>query len=116
MRSVRQRLQDIIEAIDNVQRYAVRGRDAYFDDELIRVWIIHHLQIAGEASRALSAEFRQQHSHVPWRELINVRNLFAHVYFGVAMYRVWDLVDKKVVGIRDQIQVLIDDLDSQARP
>lgn len=36
MRDDRERLADILEAIDRAQRYAVRGRRAFEDDELIQ--------------------------------------------------------------------------------
>ena len=36
MRDDRERLTDILEAIDGAQRYAVRGRRAFEDDELIQ--------------------------------------------------------------------------------
>lgn len=43
MRDDRERLADILEAIDRAQRYAVRGRRAFEDDELIqaRNWLVH---------------------------------------------------------------------------
>ena len=35
MRDDRERLLDIREAIENVQKYAARGKDAFSEDELI---------------------------------------------------------------------------------
>ena len=54
MRSDRERLLDIQEAIERIEKYATRGREAFERDELIQTWILHHLQIIGEAARALS--------------------------------------------------------------
>lgn len=59
MRNPRERLRDVIEAIANVERYAVRGRKAFEEDELIQNWIVRHLQIIGEAVRALPAPCRR---------------------------------------------------------
>jgi uncharacterized protein with HEPN domain len=39
LRDDRERLADILEAIDRAQRYAVRGRVAFDSDELIQAWI-----------------------------------------------------------------------------
>ena len=53
MRDPRERLQDILEAIGHIERYAVRGRQAFEKDELIQTWFVRHLQNIGEAVRAL---------------------------------------------------------------
>lgn len=53
MRDPKERLRDIIEAINNIERYALRGRDAFEKDELIQTWFVRHLQVIGEAARAL---------------------------------------------------------------
>ena len=70
MRSDRERLLDIMEAIERIEKYAARGRDAFEQDELIQNWVVHHLQIMGEACRGLSASFTQQHSEVPWSKIV----------------------------------------------
>jgi hypothetical protein len=44
MRDTSERLRDIQEAISRIERYAVRGRAAFDQDELIQNWIVHHLQ------------------------------------------------------------------------
>ena len=43
MRDDRERLTDILEAIDCAQRYAVRGRRAFEDDELIQAWMVQQV-------------------------------------------------------------------------
>lgn len=45
MRDPRERLQDILEAISHIERYAAQGKDAFDRDELIQSWFIRHLQV-----------------------------------------------------------------------
>jgi|GEM_PF-754629 len=52
MRDDRSRLLDMIEAIANVEKYAGIGKERFLEDELIRTYIIHHLQILGEAANS----------------------------------------------------------------
>ena len=56
MRDPKERLQDILAAIANIERYAARGRQAFERDELIQNWFVRHLQIIGEAAYALPRE------------------------------------------------------------
>jgi len=58
MREPKERLRDILEAIAAIERYAARGRKAFEEDELVQNWMVRHLQIIGEAARALPDEVR----------------------------------------------------------
>ena len=42
MRDDRERLRDILEAIDNIQAEAAKGKTAFESDRLVQTWIIHH--------------------------------------------------------------------------
>lgn len=43
MREDRDRLQDILDAIKKIDRYAKRGRRLFEEDELVHTWMIHHI-------------------------------------------------------------------------
>lgn len=54
MRSDKERLRDIQEAIADIEKYKKLGKDKFFADELIQSWMLLRLQIIGEAARAMS--------------------------------------------------------------
>lgn len=54
MRRDTERLQDILEAIANIQRYTNQGKNPFNQNELIQIWVIYYLQVIGEAANALS--------------------------------------------------------------
>lgn len=83
MRDRGERLHDILEAISRIERYADRGRDALFADELVQVWMVHHLQIIGEAASQLGRAYHAAHPEVPWPQIVAMRNLLVHAYFGI---------------------------------
>ena len=47
MRDDRAWLLDIEEDLLHIQKYAARGERAFHEEELIQIWIIHYIQIAG---------------------------------------------------------------------
>jgi len=57
VRSPAELLQDMLDAIERVERYAARGRNAFNTDELIQTWIVHHIEIIGEAATRLDRVF-----------------------------------------------------------
>jgi len=89
-----QRLRDILEAIERIERVAVRGREAFDADELVQVWVVHHLQILGEAARALTGPIRAKYGQVPWSVIIGMRHILVHDYFGIDLAEVWTVVER----------------------
>ncbi|MFP4134463.1 MAG: DUF86 domain-containing protein [Halothece sp.] len=78
MRDYRERLRDIQEAISQIQKYSKQGKEAFFEEELIQVWIIHHLQIIGEASSTIPDNFKASYPEIPWQDMKDFRNLAVH--------------------------------------
>jgi uncharacterized protein with HEPN domain len=72
MRDPKERLRDILDAIARIERYASRGREAFEHDELIQVWIFHHIQIIGEAAANLGRDFHEAHPEVPWPQIVAI--------------------------------------------
>jgi len=89
VRKDRERLQDMREAIDQIERYAVRGKQVFDEDELIQIWIVHYLQIIGEAARSMSEDFINQHPDVPWIDIADFRNVLVHEYWKIENDIVW---------------------------
>ena len=83
MRDDRGRLQDILGAIKRTERYVKRGRRAFEEDELVHTWMIHHIQIIGEAASRLTPSFRKSHQNIPWLQIIKMRHVLVHDYFGI---------------------------------
>jgi uncharacterized protein with HEPN domain len=107
MRDDRERLLDIREAIENVQKYAARGKDAFKSDELIQTWILHHIQILGEAAARISDEFQEEHPDIPWFKIIGMRNILVHDYFHIDINAVWSVVENDLPVLYDQINFLL---------
>lgn len=75
MRREAERLQDILDVIAAIERYTNQGRQAFDGQELIQGWVVHHLQIIGEAANSLSADLINQYSEVPWAQIVAFRNI-----------------------------------------
>jgi uncharacterized protein with HEPN domain len=110
VRDDRERLLDVRDAIERIERHASRGRQPFEADELIQIWMVHHLQIIGEACRALSAEIRDRHPEVPWRQIIGMRNVVVHDYFRVDVEAVWSAVANDLPRLKAQVDAILTEL------
>lgn len=98
----------MIEAIDRIERYATRGREAFDQDELIQSWFIRHLQILGEAARALPDEVRQLAPEVEWKKITGMRHVLVHDYFGIDRDIVWTTVEKELGPLKTSLASLLE--------
>ncbi len=69
MRDVSERLRDIQEAIERIVKYTSQGRDSFDQNELVQTWVVHHLEIIGEAARSIPQEFKNNHPAILWRQI-----------------------------------------------
>jgi len=107
MREDRRRLLDIAEAIERIEKYASKGREAFEDDELIQNWILHHLQVIGEAARAISEKLKDEHDEMPWQQIVGMRHILFHRYFEVDIDLIWSVVEDDVPVLKQQIDLIL---------
>jgi uncharacterized protein with HEPN domain len=100
----------MLEAIERIERHAAKGRAEFEKDELIQTWVVHHLQIVGEAAAKLSRDFQEQHSSIPWPQVVAMRNVLVHDYFGVDLEEVWRVVERDLPELKSKLKELIEGL------
>jgi uncharacterized protein with HEPN domain len=108
VRDDRERLQDLLEAIERIEKYASAGRAATYRDELVETWVVHHLMIIGEARRALSAEFREAHPEEVWAQAAGLRNVIVHEYFGIDHEIVWGVIERDLPDLKLRVLQILE--------
>ena len=107
MRDPGERLRDILESIRQVERYSSRGREAFENDELVQNWFVRHLQIIGEAVRALPEDIRNRAPDIPWAKIMGMRHILVHDYFEIDREVVWQAVEHDLPVLKEKIQQLL---------
>jgi uncharacterized protein with HEPN domain len=107
MRDDAERLRDMLEAIEQIERYASQGREAFERDELIQVWMIHYLQRVGEAARGVSVGLKDQCADFPWSEAIGLRNVLVHQYWRIELGTVWSIVETIVPDLQLKVAAIL---------
>ena len=109
MRDDKECLLDIKEAIERINKYAIQGREEFEKNELIQNWIIHHLQIIGEAVNQLSEDYLKRYYNIPWSKIIGMRNILVHRYFGIDTKIVWTVVEQDLPILKRNIDEILKD-------
>jgi uncharacterized protein with HEPN domain len=102
-----ERILDMLEAIKRIEKYAARGRHAFAGDELIQTYVVHNLQIFGEAAFKLSSEYRDQYPEIPWAKIMGMRHILVHDYFAIDLEIVWNVVENELPILKKKLQEII---------
>ena len=107
MRRDEQRLTDILEALEWIAR-AVSGRTEaeFVADETLCFAIAQRLTTVGEAAARLSPELKLRHPSVPWLDIVGLRNILVHEYFGIYWPLVWQTAVDHAPILRSQIEAI----------
>jgi uncharacterized protein with HEPN domain len=114
MRDPKERLRDILQAIEAIDRYRACERGEFDQNEMLQVWFLRHLQIIGEAARHVPDEVRGMAPDIPWNKIIGMRNILVHGYFTIDLDIVWDAVQQDVPLLKSAVVALLKQLETQA--
>ena len=108
MRRDGQRLHDILEALDWIAKAISRRTEADFlSDETLCYAVAQKLTIIGEAVARLSPEIRARHTAVPWPDIVGLRNILVHEYFGIYWPLVWQTAVDHAPILRGQVAEIL---------
>lgn len=108
-RDWRQFAEDICESITLINSYmAGRGREDLQRNPLIFDAIIRRFEVIGVASRHIPETIRERHGDIPWREMRDMRNFAAHVYWGVNVSQIWQTIQDDLPPLLEAMNQLIE--------
>ena len=104
MKDDRLYLGHILEAVDRILLFGQDGETRFRTDVRTQDAIIRNLQVMGEAAKKVSAQTRDAHPEIPWKDIAGMRDRVVHDYFGVSLDIVWDVVVHHIPPLRDKVR------------
>lgn len=104
------RLLDALDACATIRQYtAGMDADAFAEDPVLRDAVVYRLVVLGEALNRLAQSDPTVVEAVPeLRRIVGLRNRVVHAYDNVDDEIVWDIVQTKLVVLRQQLDRLAD--------
>lgn len=99
-------LNDIKAACEKIIRYTANlTQEQFIKDEILYDAILRNLMIIGEAAKNLPDDTKKQYSNVEWKKICGLRDILAHVYFGIDNYILWDVVSIKIPALLQNLTI-----------
>ena len=100
------------DSINKILEYTdISDVDSFQSNSMMQDAVIRQIEIIGEASSKLSKAFRDNNSHIPWKNIVGMRNKLIHDYFGVDVMAIWETVKNDIPSLKKNIDEIISSLD-----
>jgi uncharacterized protein with HEPN domain len=107
-RDWRDRVRDILAAIDEIQKFtAGMDYEAFKADEKSVRAVEMNFIIIGEAANQIPEEVEEKYPAIPWSLMRAMRNRIVHVYFNVDEKLMWDTVENDLPSLVPELEKLI---------
>jgi uncharacterized protein with HEPN domain len=83
-------------------------REEFLNDETLKRAVVRSLEIIGEATKKIPADFKIKWDNVKWKELAGMRDRLIHDYMGVNYSIVWDVIINKIPKLYSQVIKVIE--------
>ncbi|MBQ9436563.1 MAG: DUF86 domain-containing protein [Bacteroidales bacterium] len=106
-----ERLRHIVNSIAHIEDF-LRGKslEQMKDDVMCYHAVVYNIMIIGEAANMLTNEFRDRHSEIPWRQIIDMRNVLVHGYYTTSPLFVWETYTNDLPLLKQQVEKFISEL------
>ena len=106
------RIKHILDAIVEIESYVANMEIGdFFNNSMVRFACIKQLEIIGEATNHISQDLKSNNSQISWEEIISLRNVLVHEYFGVDATLVWQIIETDIPELKSDMEKILKSLD-----
>jgi len=108
-RGVKILLEEILEAIDLLQRYtAGLTLESFAKDVEKQDSVTRRLEIIGEAAKGIPEDLRSKYPTIPWRDITGARDVLVHEYFRIDLEMAWDMVHEDLPALKQEVERILE--------
>jgi uncharacterized protein with HEPN domain len=106
-------LHDILDHAEKAQQFTAGvDFDAFCANAEKTMAVVRALEVVGEAAKHVPESVRQRYPEVPWRNIVGMRDVLIHHYFGVDLEVVWKTVHRDLPALRMAVERILTDLEA----
>ena len=98
-------IEHIFAATEAIEKFTKgKSKEDFIKEEMLSSAVIKKFEIIGEACSRLSEDFRTTHTTIPWKEIIGMRNILIHDYFGTDLEGVWNSIEEDLPKLKERLK------------
>jgi len=103
-----QRLLHILEAIGEIETYTQNTNlKSFLSNSMMRFACIKQIEIIGEAANLITPETKALFSDIEWLQIIGMRHILVHEYFGVDFDLIWQVIIDDLPVLKEKVTTII---------
>ena len=83
------------------------SKEEFLENETLKRAVTRSLEIIGEATKKIPADFKIKWNSVQWKNMAGMRDRLIHDYIGVNYSIVWDVIKNKIPDLHNQISKIL---------
>lgn len=99
------RLKHVLLAIADVEECLRRGTRG---DRIVQAALERFVANIGEMCRGVSDALKVAYPHIPWADIVAMRNFLVHEYHKVKTETIWDVAEHKIPALKDWVKAIIE--------
>jgi len=106
-------IQDMLEAIEKIERYteSIEDLEDFKEKDIVVDAVLRNLEIIGEAAGNISKEIRSKYSEIPWNRVVGLRNVVIHGYFVVDLEIIWVIIKEQLPELKEVLLKMMEELE-----
>lgn len=102
------RLMHILDAIEEIEKYLNEVEfSSFMENSMMRFACIKQMEIIGEACNHVSNTLKLRFSEIEWAQIVGMRNVFTHEYFGIDSSLVWEIIKNDIPELKVKIKAIL---------
>ena len=77
----------LLDILESIRRAKIYSNDLEYKDFIVDLKtqdsVIPTLEILGEATKAIDTAIKKEHTEIPWKSMMGMRDKLIHNYFGI---------------------------------
>lgn len=66
--------------------------------------VIRRIEIIGEAVKNMPDDFKETYPKIPWKQIVDMRDILIHQYFGIELNLTWEVIERDLPNLKNQIR------------
>jgi uncharacterized protein with HEPN domain len=102
------RLRHMLDAANEAASFVKnKTRRSLDTDRQLVLSLVKAIEIIGEAAANVTNQCREEFPHIPWRDIISMRNRLIHAYFDINLDILWKTVDEDLPPLIAELEKIV---------